>query len=252
MGHDLVASLNAAYELGEHSISQRRGIITLLPREDGSLLELSDWRPITLLNIDYKIASKAIAKRLEAVLPTIGYTDQTGFIKGRYIGKNIRLINDVMEHTKIENKGGNLTSLDFKKAFDSLEWPLIHKTLEMFNFGDSLMKWVTLFYSNIESAVINNGYATTWFKPSKGVRQGCTLSPYLFTLSAEIRSNEIRQNIDITGISFFGKEVKISQFANDTNLFCANVASVENALKTVQRFSSISGLSLNVTKTKSI
>ena len=137
LGHDLVASLNAAYELGELSISQRRGIITLLPKEDGSLLELSNWRPITLLNIDYKIASKAIAKRLEAVLPTIVHTDQTGFIKGRYIGENIRLINDVMEYTKIENKGGILTSLDFKKAFDSLEWPLIHKTLETFNFGDS-------------------------------------------------------------------------------------------------------------------
>ena len=149
IGHDLVASLNAAYELGELSISQRRGIITFLPKEDGSLLEFSNWGPITLLNIDYKIASKAIAKRLEAVLPTIVHTDQTGFIKGRYIGENIRLINDVMEYTKIENKGGILTSLDFKKAFDSLEWPLIHETLETFNFGDSLMKWVTLFYSNI-------------------------------------------------------------------------------------------------------
>ena len=136
LGHDLVASLNAAYELGELSISQRRGIITLLPKEDGSSLELSNWRPITLLNIDYKIASKAIAKRLEAVLPTIVHTDQTGFIKGRYIGENIRLINDVMEYTKIGDKGGILTSLDFKKAFDSLEWPLIHKTLETFNFGD--------------------------------------------------------------------------------------------------------------------
>ena len=252
MGHDLVASLNAAYELGELSISQRRGIITLLPKEDGSLLELPNWRPITLLNIDYKIASKAIAERLEAVLPTIVHIDQTGLIKGRYIGENIRLINDVMEHAKIENKEGILTSLDFKKTFDSLEWPLIHKTLEMFNFGDSLMRWVTLFYSNIESAVINNGYATKWFKPSKGVRQGCALSPYLFILSAEILSNKIRQKTDTTGISIFGKVVKISQFADDTNLFCANMASVENALKKVQQFSSISGLSLNVTKTKSI
>ena len=150
LGHDLVASLNAAYELGELSISQQRGIITLLPKEDGSLLELSNWRPITLLNIDYKIVSKAIAKRLEAVLPTIVHTDKTGFIKGQYIGENIRLINDVMEYTKIENKGGILTSLDFKKAFDSLEWPLIHKTLETFNFGNSLMKWVTILFQHRE------------------------------------------------------------------------------------------------------
>ena len=134
LGTDLVASLNAAYELGELSISQRRGVITLLPKEDGPLSALSNWRPITLLNTDYKIASKAIAKRLETVLSSLVHTDQTGFIKGRYIGENIRLINDVMEHTRIEKKGGILISLDFNKAFNSLEWPLITKVLNTFNF----------------------------------------------------------------------------------------------------------------------
>ena len=101
LGTDLVANLNAAYELGELSISQRRGVITLLPKEDGPLSVLYNWRPITLLNTDYKIASKAIVKRLETVLSNLVHTDQTGFIKGRYIGENIRLINDVMEHTRI-------------------------------------------------------------------------------------------------------------------------------------------------------
>ena len=90
--------------MGELFISQRRGVIFLLPKEDGPLSMLSNWRPITLLNIDYKITSKAIAKRLETVLPNLVHTDQAGFIKGRYIGENIRLINDVMEHTKIEKK----------------------------------------------------------------------------------------------------------------------------------------------------
>ena len=73
----------------------------------------------------------------------------------------------------------SLISLDFKKAFDSLEWPLMIKVLITFNFGMSLRKWVTAFYSNIESAVTNNGFATNWFKLSKGVRQGCPLSPCL-------------------------------------------------------------------------
>ena len=104
MGTDLVASLNAAYELGELSFSQRRGVITLLPKEDVPLSVLPNWRPITLLNTDYKIASKAIAKRLETVPSILVHTDQTGFIRGRYIGENIRLTNDVMEHTKIEKK----------------------------------------------------------------------------------------------------------------------------------------------------
>ena len=74
-----------AYKEGEMSISQRRGTITLIPKEDSNLLHLSNWRPITLLNLDYKIVSKAIAKRFERVLKRVINPDQTGFIKDRYI-----------------------------------------------------------------------------------------------------------------------------------------------------------------------
>ena len=62
IGNDLVDCLNSAYENEQLSISQRRGVITLIPKEEESLLKLQNWRPITLLNVDYKIASKAIAK----------------------------------------------------------------------------------------------------------------------------------------------------------------------------------------------
>ena len=99
---------------------------------------------------------------------------------------------------------------------------------------------------------MNNGFATKWFKPSKGVRQGCPLSPYLFVMSTEILSNTIRQNTDIKGITVFGNEIKICQFADDTNLFCTDMISTENALVTVKNFSDISGLHLNVKKTKAI
>ena len=63
--NDLIASFSEAHEKGELSISQRRGLVTLIPKDDGSLLDLSNWRPITLLNVDLKIASKAIAKRID-------------------------------------------------------------------------------------------------------------------------------------------------------------------------------------------
>ena len=83
LGNDLIASFNEAHEKGELSISQRRGIITLIPKEDGSLLDISNWRPITLLNVDLKIASKAIAQRIEPTIPNLIHSDQTGFVKGR-------------------------------------------------------------------------------------------------------------------------------------------------------------------------
>ena len=243
LGNDLIASFNEAYEQGEFSISQRRGIITLIPKEDGSLLDLSNWRPIT---------SKAIAKRIEPTLPNLIHSDQTGFVKGRYIGENIRLINDIMEYTSLQNLPGILTSLDFRKAFDSIEWPFIMKTLDHFNFGSDIKRWIKLFYTNTETAVQNNCFITSWFKPSKGVRQGCPLSPYLFILSAEVLSKRIRQDSNVRGIKVFGKEIKLSQFADYTTLFNADIESLEMALKIVGDFGKIAGLSLNVKKTKAL
>ena len=99
---DLLKSLNAGYFRGEMSVSQRRGVITLIPKDDANLVELSNWRPITLLNVDYKIASKAIASRIKNVLPSLIHSDQSGFMKERFIGQNIRLINDILDQTKLK------------------------------------------------------------------------------------------------------------------------------------------------------
>ena len=105
---------------------------------------------------------------------------------------------------------------------------------------------------NVSSIKTANGFTTNWIKPTRGVRQGCPLSPYLFILSAEILSNKLRQTTEINGINLFGNEVKISQFADDTNLFCTDIISVENSLNIVNNFGVISGLKLNVKKTKAI
>ena len=91
---DIIGSFNYAFKTGMLSISQRRGIISLI----------ENLRPISLLNIDYKILTKSIAKRLEKVLPKIINLNQTGYIKGRFIGENVRLIQDAMFHTKQEEK----------------------------------------------------------------------------------------------------------------------------------------------------
>ena len=169
LSNNLLACLIEAYEKQELTISQRRGIIILLPKEHGSLLDLLNRRQITLLNVDSKIAANAIAKRPETVLPRLIHPDQTGFIKGRYIGENIKLITDILDLTSKQQIPGILVALDSRKAFDSLEWPFIMETLNSFNFGSGIKQWIRTFYTNVESAVINNEYSTNWFQPSKKV-----------------------------------------------------------------------------------
>ena len=114
----------------------------MVTKEDGSLLDLSNWRPITLLNVDLKIASKAIAKRIESTIPNLIHSKQTGFVKGRYIGENVRLVSEIMEYTSLQILPGILKSLNFRKAFNSIEWPFIMKTLDHFNFGNDVKCWI--------------------------------------------------------------------------------------------------------------
>ena len=94
-------------------------------------------------------------------------------MKEQYIGENLRLISDVLEYTKNEDSTQVLVSLDFKKAFNALEWPFIKRVLNLFNFGESVKPWIHIFYTDAESQVLNNRFATNWFKPTRGVRQGC-------------------------------------------------------------------------------
>ena len=124
--------------------------------------------------------------------------------------------------------------------------------MELSNFGDSFRNWVKVFYTEIESAIINNGFATDWFKPTSGVRQGCPLSPYLFIVTAELMSTKIRQSNEVKGVQVYGNEIKICQFADDTNFFCTDLMSVENGLRIIKEFREISGLKLNIEKTKAM
>ena len=96
----LIRALNYAYETGQLSATQRRGIIKLIPKQDAEPFFIKNWRPLTLLNCDYKIAAKSIANRLKPSLPNLINNDQTGFIKGRFIGENIRLIDSVICYAK--------------------------------------------------------------------------------------------------------------------------------------------------------
>ncbi len=245
----LIDSFNTSFALGELSETQKRGIITLLDKgKDRTLLK--NWRPITLLNVDYKILSKTIAERIKIHLPKLINHNQVGYVKGRNIVDNIRTVSDLMFLTKKDNLGGIMIGIDFQKAFDSANWKFLMKTLKHYNFGTTLIKWIETLYRNSSSCIINNGRLSDIFKLYRGVRQGDPLSPYLFILLVEILAQIIRQDNEISGYQIAGNNLKILQYADDTVGCLADLGSAKQFLKQVHIFGSFSGLMLNKDKTE--
>ena len=241
---NLLDSYNEAFQKGSLSVSQRKGVIFLIPKNDCDLSELTGWRQMTLLNVHYKILAKCIAKRIELFLPKLIYSDQTGFMKDRFIGQNVRLLKKI---------SGIFLFIEFGKAFDSTEWNFIKRSLELFNLGPFLTRWFSILYNNSEAAVMNAGYMTDYFTVSRGVRQGCPLSPFLFTLSVELLALKTRQEPNCKSIRLPNlQEAKISQFADDTTLISKDTNSLKFSLQIIGSFGSISGLRLNKKKTKAM
>ena len=128
---------------------------------------LKNWRPIPLLNVVYKLASAVIANRLKTVLDKIIFEDQKGFISGRFIGENIRLIYDVLFETKDQDIPGMILSIHFEKAFDTVSWKFIKKVLKYYNFGPSIISWISLFQNGSKSCIIQNGFISEFFNLKK-------------------------------------------------------------------------------------
>lgn len=251
LGSFLVKSINFGFNKKELSNTQKEGVITCIPKQHKCKSYIKNWRPISLLNVSYKIASGCIANRIKSILPTIIHEDQSGFMSKRFLGDNIRLLYDILNISLKNKKPGLLLLIDFEKAFDSVAWSFIRKSLHFFNFKTQIIQWIETFYNNIKSTIIVNNSPTPWFPIERGCRQGDPISPYLFLICSEILALMIRQSETIKGYNIFDKEHKISQFADDTMLFLDGTKdSFKYCVFTILEYAKFSGLSMNFDKTK--
>ena len=157
IGSDLVAVFNESYVSGLLPSSLRKGLISLSFKK-GDRLDRKNWRPISLLNMDYKLCARAIAGRLLKV-----NRDQTCGVPGRFIGENVSLLRDLVSYTSEVDVPAALLSLDQETALDRVDWDFIFNTLSRMGFGPSFIRWVRLLYTNIRSCVLVNGYSTSVF-----------------------------------------------------------------------------------------
>ena len=155
LGDVLVLVLNKRHRLGVLTDSQRESLLRLLYKKDDKRLP-KNWRPISLLNTDYKLASKVITERLKSVMSSIVHQDQTCGVVGRSIFSNLQLVRDTLDMVDKTNEPGILVNLDQEKAFDRVDHEFLMRTLRKFGFGPSFCSWVSLFYNNVFSRIIVN------------------------------------------------------------------------------------------------
>merc|ERR1712015_316351 len=228
-----------------------RGIITLLPKGDKDRTKITNWRPVTLLDVLYKLLSKMIAKRINEVLPNILSADQAGFVKGRYIGECIRSTMDTLSWAKRNNKQGLLLLIDFKKAFDSISFKFIKNSMRFFGFGEGITEWVGILLNGFKAVINNGGNISREFDVARGCRQGDPVSSLLFILAIEIMCICIRSAKNIKGFKIENFRALLSLYADDCSIFLSNEeGELRNVIKILDDFYRTSGLEIHLGKTQ--
>ncbi len=143
------------------------GLMKIIYKRKGDKTELKNFRPITMLNTDFKILAKVLANRLRNVMPNIIETNQAYGVKGKDIADVTSSIRDIVGYIKEEEKSAYVISMDFEKAFDRVEHGFLFAVLKEFGFGSNFIKWISVLYRDILTKVKCNVFLTQPFKVHK-------------------------------------------------------------------------------------
>ena len=212
--------------------------ITLVPKIKNPT-KMTDFRLISLCNVVYKLISKVLANRLKVILPQIIFENQSAFLSGRLITENVLVAFELMhylEHKKEGKEGFVAIKLDMSKAYDRVEWGFIKQVMEKMGFHEKWIKLIMHCIGYVSYSILVNGVAYGSITPTRVLRQGDPISPYIFLLCADGFSsfiNDVARNHRISGVSICRGCPKITHlfFADDNLLFCkANSQECQNLI----------------------
>ncbi|KAA3464882.1 LINE-1 reverse transcriptase isogeny [Gossypium australe] len=230
-------------------------LVILIPKKE-CLEDFSQFRPISLCSVLYKLVIKVIANRFKLVFPNIISQEQAGFIASRNIMDNIILAQEVIHSIRCKRNGKNWVAikLDLEKAYDRVNWEFINAFLMAVGVPEFLRKVIMSAISSSSMQILWNGVPTQKFKPARGIRQGCPLSPYLFVLCMDWLGHLIKSNIDIgrwepVKLSRSGPAISHLFFADDLVIFCKAHIDQARLLKSIlDQFCDVSGHKISTRK----
>lgn len=222
------------------------GIVTLIPKT-GNKFDINNYRPISLLNADYKIFCKIIAKRLKACLEELIEEGQTAGIKNKSCTDNLDIIRTLVIKAQQSKKFKfALLSIDLEKAFDMVCHNRLWETLSKYEIPDQFVSCLKQLYRNAASKIIVNGFLTQSFKIGQSVRQGCPLSMMLFSLYIEPLIRHLDKTIK--GIFISNRFVRVLAFADDLTLVVRSDQEFDEVMEVIKSFSIFAEIKLNYKK----
>jgi exonuclease III len=260
IGPIFLEMFEAVLRQGRVTESQAMGLIRLVPKSDCPTT-VSDYRPIALLNCDYKLMAGTIAHRLKKTLPDVVGPSQCGGVPGRKISDNLSLYRDVIAfieerhgpcNSSLSTKAvpGVVIGVDFAKAYDLVPRETLWRILHAFGYPEFFIKWIQSLYAGARMAILNGQTVAGTVSCSASLRQGCPLSIHLYVLFLEPLLCRLRH--ELTGITMFNRKLVTRAFVDDVAIFADSDGDIRHGVQILHDFCQWTNARLNTVKSKAL
>ncbi len=243
----LTALYTEVLQTGEFPSGFTNSHIRLIHKK-GPKDDLGNWRPISLMNSDYKIMAAWLKTRIERHVPDLVGTEQIGFIKDRSMFDHIWTVQAILEGGRRKVFNGGLYLVDQEKAYDRVSHEALRHVLEKSGFPNKVTTLIDCLHKSASSRVIVNGRLTDEFPRTRGVFQGCPLAPLLYNMVASLLRNGIKKHVQ--GIAIADKKVQIMQYADDTIILLRDGEDAAQMQKVLDSYARATGGKVNLAKSR--
>jgi hypothetical protein len=252
LGEDILGLVEESRRKGRVSGALNATFVVLIPKSD-KLDSFGGFRPIALCNLLYKIITKIIAVRIKTSLSVGISKEQFGFLEGRQITDAVGVVQEALHNIKVKNIKALVLKLDLIKAYDRVDWGFLRLVLLQIGLSLEAIDWIMGCVTSANYAVLINGKPTNFFKSSRGLRQGCPLSPLLFLLIVEGLSRLLLEQVDAKNIGgiLVARGIRITHllFVDDVVLFgIGSKSEWETYKKVLDLFCKATGMAFSIQK----